>query len=377
MEKETNYLVEHSLPINVENIDSTVDTLEGQVRSQNIILAGEVPGVSGNSELQRHFFEAFNDVRNIDYLVAEIPYSAGELLNSYFSERNEESLNKVFENLIGRPYATEENRSFFRQLKLYLKNQGDKVKIVGIDYEYAPSLTLEYLASVMEGHDLAEYPVAKELVDARDRGFFQADYLKITLLKLHEELKADPVKGADVFKNDFKSVTHVLENLEKSYEQSEIDVDEQFSHTRSDQLVKNFLAVYDLAPEAVYFGQLANPAVMQSEHMNYDWFASAIQKERNTIKGKVLSILYTYEDCQRMVQVAGKAEKETLDLFKFDDRKMNNAINQPYTLISLIDKSAMFDEESIIFEKDFTGAVTEYFQYLVVVNESPASKELK
>ncbi len=377
MENETNYLVDMSMPIEPDKASSATAIFQKQLKSQNIILAGEVPGVSGNADLEKYFFEAFNNYNKVDYIIAEIPYSAGELLNDYFEESSEDSLNKAFSILTGRPYATEENRSLYRQLKLYLKSRNETVKIVGIDLEYEPEMTLEYLARQIQFKNLEEYPVAKELVDARNQGFLQADYLEITLMKLLNELREDPVRGANVFGGDLKAIIHVLENLEMTYNREKTNTNEQFNHERSDQLVRNFLAVYDLAPDAFYFGQLANPAVMQAEHMDYNWFASEIQNQRKEIKGKVISLLYTYEDCQRMIQLAGKDEKENLDLFKFDDRKMNNAVNQPFTLISLIDKESMFNEESVIFEKDFTGAVTEYFQYLVVLNESPASKALK
>ncbi len=377
MDNETKYLAGLSKPIDIGNAASTTAMLEKQILSQNIILAGEVPGVSGNAELQKYFFEAFNGMTEIDYLIAEIPYSAGEILNNYFDENNEASLDKVFLALEGKSYAIEENRSFFRQLKLLLKSKKQTVKIIGIDVEYAPQLSLQYLADVVSKKNTEAFPIAQELADARDKDFTQADYLELSFKKLLKSIRENPEVGKQTFGNEYDSVLHVLESLEVIYDEQDVAKNEQFNHDRSDQLVSNFLKVYDKDPEAMYFGQLANPAVMQSTHLNYDWFASAIQNERESAKGNVISLLYTYENCQRMIQLAGRAEKENLDLFKFDNKTMLSSIDQPYTLISLIEKDSLFNEESIIFEKDFNGAVTEYFQYLVVLNESPASKALK
>ncbi len=78
-----------------------------------------------------------------------------------------------------------------------------------------------------------------------------------------------------------------------------------------------------------------------------------------------------------MIQLAGRPEVEKLDLFKFDNKTVLKAINRPYTLISLIEKDSLFNEASIIFEKDFEGAVTDYFQYLIVLKDSPAAKALE
>lgn len=377
MDKETKYLAGLCEPIDISSAANTTAVLEKQILSQNIILAGEVPGVSGNTDLQKYFFEAFNGMRKIDYLIAEIPYSAGEILNSYLRESNEASLDKVFNALEGMPYATEENRSFYRQMKLLLKSRKQRIEVIGIDMEYSPELSLQYLADVIEKRSIDAFPIAKELVDAREKGFTQPDYLELSFKSLLKSIRENPEVAKEAFGEEHDSVLHVLEDLEMSYDEKDIDQNEQFNRDRSDQLVSNFLRVYDSAPNAMYFGQLANPAIMQSTHLNYDWFASAIQKERESAKGKVVSLLYTYENCQRMIQLAGRPENENLDLFKFDNKVMLSAIDQPYTLISLIEKDSLFNEESIIFEKDFDGAVTEYFQYLVVLNESPASKALK
>ena len=148
----------------------------------------------------------------------------------------------------------------------------------------------------------------------------------------------------------------------------------QFDKDRSDKMVENFLAVYDLAPQARYFGHLATPAVMHAEHLGFDWFASAIQLNRPALKGRVTTALYTYEDCERLVFVGGKPEKERLDLFKFDDRAVIRAVSQPYTIFSFFSEDNIFEDTSVIFEKDFNGPVTDYFQYLVVLNGSAASE---
>jgi len=376
MQKETEYLAEISQPITLGNASETTDVLENQVRSQNVVLTGVVPGVSGNAELQRYFFEAFNGVREIDYLIAEVPYSAGAFINQYLRETGEQSLERAFAGLEGKPYATEENRSFYRQLKLYLKENNQSVRVIGIDLEYAPEMALEYLSVVLSRYPTDTFPLAGELIEAQKKGFTQEDYLELSFMGLLNEFRQENELARSVYSRDYDVVIGILENLEMTYEEKDKGPNDLFDRDRSDQIVKNFLSIYDKAPNAMYFGQLANPAVMQSTHINYDWFASAIQKERESLKNKVISMLYTYEDCQRMVLLSGRAEKVKLDLFKFDNKSMLNSIDQPYTLISLIEKNSLFTDETIIFEKDFNGAVTDYFQYLVVLNESPASKTL-
>lgn len=377
MDKETKYLAELCEPIDLSHTDEVTSMLERQIMSQNIILAGEVPGVSGNAELQKYFFEAFNDMREIDYLVVEIPFSAGQMLNDYVLGADEDKLDEVFEVLKGKPYATEENRSFFRQLKLMLKSRGQTLRIVGVDLEYAPELSLNYLTKLMDKHPSQDFPLANELVEAREKGFVQADYLEITFLSLLKSFRENPDLAQATFSSDYNDILSVLENLELVYEEMESDKPDQFNHVRSDKMVDNFLRIYDKAPNAMYFGQLSNPAVMQSNHLNYDWFASAIQSKRESIEDSVVSLLYTYEDCKRMIQLAGRPEVEKLDLFKFDNKTVLKAIDQPYTLISLIEKDSLFNDASIIFEKDFEGAVTEYFQYLIVLKDSPAAKALE
>lgn len=376
MQKETQYLADISQPINLGKASDATSKLEKQIRTQNIILTGVVPGVSGNTELQKFFFEAFNGVRKIDYLVVELPYSVGAMINQYLKEDGEQSLERAFAGLEGRPYATEENRSFYRQLKLYLRENNQIIEVVGIDLEYAPEMTLEYLTTVLKRYQTQAFPVTGELIEAQRKGFKQEDYLELSFLNLLTQMREDNELAKSVYGDDYNSIVRVLENLEMIYEKKEEGPTDHFDRDRSDQLVRNFLSIYDKAPESVYFGQLANPAVMQSTHIDYDWFASAIQNERETIKDKVVSLLYTYENCQRMVLIGGRAESVKLDLFKFDDRTMLSAVKQPYTLISLIEKDTIFTDETIIFEKDFEGAVTEYFQYLVILNESPASKTL-
>ena len=377
MDKEAEYFAELSRPIDLNQTNDVTAMLEGQIMDQNIILVGEVPGVSGNSDLHKYFFEAFNDMREIDYLVVEIPFSAGEILNDYINGGDEDRLNQVFEILKGKAYATEEKRSFFRQMKLMLRSQKQAVRVVGIDLEYEPELSLTYLTEQFKSHPSENFPLASELVEAEEKGFLQPDYLEITFLSLLKDLRDNPDLAATTYGDDHSSILNVLENLELVYEEMKSDKPDQFDHVRSNRMVDNFLRIYDKAPEAMYFGQLSNPAVMQSTHLEYDWFASSIQKKRETVKGNVISLLYTYEDCKRMVQFAGRPEVEKLDLFKFDNKTVLKAINQPYTIISLIEKDSLFNDASIIFEKDFDGAVTEYFQYLIVLKDSPAAKALE
>ncbi|WP_430883751.1 hypothetical protein [Fusibacter sp. JL216-2] len=377
MDKETKYLAELCEPIDLSHTDDITAMFERQIRSQNIVLSGEVPGVSGNADLQKYFFEAFNGMREIDYLVVELPFSAGEILNGYMKETGEDKLDEVFDALKGKPYATEENRSFFRQLKLMLKSRGQTVRIVGVDLEYAPELSLNHLTSLIGKHASDAFPLASELIEAKEKGFIQADYLQVSFLSLLKDFRNDPDLAMETFGNDYGDILNILVNLELVYEEMDSDKPDLFNHVRSDRMVANFLRVYDNAPNAMYYGQLSNPAVMQSSHLDYDWFASAIQNERDSIKNKVVSLLYTYEDCKRMIQLAGRPEVEKLDLFKFDNKTVLKAINRPYTLISLIEKDSLFNEASIIFEKDFEGAVTDYFQYLIVLKDSPAAKALE
>ncbi len=376
IDQETEYLTKQSHGILTSDTQYMADQLERQASGRNIILTGVVPGVSGNAELLKYFYEAIDGVRQIDYLVVELPYSAGEMLNTYLRSRDEKSLKQVFQALEGTPYASEENRSFFRQLKLLLKDKNESVKIVGVDIEYLPELSLSYLSTLFSGYDAEAFPAARELAAAYEMGFTQPDYLELTFKSLYEDMQADPESASSAFGTDYMRVLNVLENLVTAYDNISNSSNEHFNHERSDSMVKNFLKVYDKAPDAMYLGQLSNPAVMQSNHLSYDWFASAIQKARKSVEGNVLSLLYTYENCKRMVYLDGKYEVEILDLFKFDEKKVLDAIDQTYTLISMIEKDTLFTEDAVIFEKDFDGPVSDYFQYLIVVNKSPASRPI-
>jgi hypothetical protein len=376
IEQETQYLTEIAHPILLSDVAYMTDAFEKQLDTQNIFLTGVVPGVSGNAELYKYFFEAVNARQGVDYLVIELPFTAGERLNAYMDTGSEVILNEVFDALAGTPYASDGNRSFFRKLYLIKKDMDIEFEIVGIDMEYMPKFALCYLVDVFKKHDLEGFDKAAELIQAQDKGFTQADYLELSFKSLRVDLEASPEGARAAFGEDTSKILHTLDNLLFAYAHSDKAVNEHFDKERSENLVRNFLGVYDTNPDAVYFGQLSNPAVMQSEHLQNDWFASAIQKARESIQGQVVSILYTYENCKRMVHVSGKAEVDVLDLFKFDDKSVLEAIDQRYTVFSMIEKDTVFNQKSVIFEKDFEGPVSDYFQYLVVINSSPPSKAL-
>lgn len=304
----------------------------------------ELHGFKENSNIRYHFLTYLNSSKNVNVYLGEISFSSGYLLNEYIHTGNEELLSKVFSFYEGSTFYTLEEYQFYQKLYIYNKNKSkeEKIKIYGIDIEHSLESTL----------------------------YFYNYYTNSSVDKVEEILKlsfSDPI------------LIHLQKSLTDYY---------NFYQTLNWQkrdlaMYHNYLFLKQTFNIDKFYSQLGAKHsyrdLLSDNFMSFTYFLS--HDLTSPVKDKVLSIHIFYKD-SKCLEV-GKVNSETIykKVFTRKTYKTDNlsVLKKAFNLINLQRENSPYMKELIWYntsENNKNKVTTDYYQYIILINNSEASTPL-
>ena len=75
--------------------------------------------------------------------------------------------------------------------------------------------------------------------------------------------------------------------------------DKLWNSTRDRMMYENFVKIFEKYHKGKYYGQWGLNHAFQGRQGGVDWFAALLDQEQDSpLKGKILSIVYLYQDCK-------------------------------------------------------------------------------
>lgn len=108
-------------------------------------------------------------------------------------------------------------------------------------------------------------------------------------------------------------------------------------------------------------------------------FAMYLNSKDSPVQGKVLSIAYVYTNSLCMARTGGNGNYAELKVYcEFKDIDIINKYNKTdITLMKLNGKSSPFIKRVYFIKGEEKGNTTDYFQYIILVNNSKATTPFK
>ncbi|MEL6672610.1 MAG: hypothetical protein AAFR61_10480 [Bacteroidota bacterium] len=304
--QEVQFLNQHhqTFSVQAEGVLPSLSLLDPYLQGPEIILAGEQHYLKESADLRFFFLRYTHQHAGVRYLLEELPFSMGYLLNQYVLSGDSSYLNRVFPHY-STPQRFKAWRSFYQKLAAFNQRLplGDKIQVIGLDVERMTEFdwmvqnpAFRLLRSMLAQHqvpigkvadlyscmgEMENYPfdeaVSKQ-VQSRMRSFVEYWYQEWD--SFHEML------GEDFF------AAHIMiTGLHQSWQYP----GDKLAPYRDDFMYQSFRLLYPtFAVEARCFGQFGSihtPLEAGKRPLG----TQLQQAEHSPVRGRTLSIRYAYE----------------------------------------------------------------------------------
>ncbi|MFN7115987.1 MAG: erythromycin esterase family protein [Saprospiraceae bacterium] len=338
----------------------------------DVFLTGENHAIAANTEIYYLLLQYYKQKVNFRYLLVELQYAAGATLQRYLDTGDEEMLAELMHSFGGSFYATRENFEFWKKVRAYnlTLEPERRIQVIGIDVEHNGQRALRYLQSLLPATSPpGEIAISMQKLQA----FSNVNYAKNSAsMQMLESLQDQLEMQGSVFENylgeHFFAFEFTLQNtLNAAYfyqNGGKLEDREQF-------IQQNFIKIYKHYTPGKYFGQWGGFHVVQKG--THPSLANFLQYDiQSPVIGKVLSVFIAYQNSQyRKQRNEGVGTVESLE----KDNPYTQFAQSPYTLFGLTGTNSPFTRNIhwwITTEKPNGGVTTDYFQYLLLVKDSPA-----
>lgn len=359
IEKENNieYLKNNMTVVDVNNLEdfSDLGMLKGELEDKEVFLTGEVHGVQGNKELEMKFLKFFKELGNVEYYLCEMQYSDTYYLNKYLETGNEKILKKLYGAMSKDAQGyNKDDYNYWKNVYAYNKtlSNEDKIRLVGIDIVHNEGTALEYLEDIILekgiNNNLLLGKIFEKSINYND--------IYVNFDEVLDEFHIKEDEYREWLQEEFIGVKHTVSNL--VYGSKAYAAGDNYNNVRDEYMWKNFKEIYEELPKGKYFGQWGWGHIFQQEAFGSKWLATFMNSDESPVKGRVLSILYGYENCNA---VGMKDQK--FNVFIDNPKGIRDMDNENYTMFKL-------DGEELVFEGK------KVHQYLVVIKDAEASERL-
>lgn len=352
-----------------------MDILDKNLRGKDIILTGELHGINLDDELRIKLLSYLKEKINIKYYLMETSYSNAYFMNKYLKTGDEKILKEAYKNFYGTYSYNEDEYNLIKYIYEYNKtlDEKDKIEIVGIDLEFQMANAYKYVKEVFNEENLSQD--VKGYIERLSvkSGYYSNDNsmkesykkLKINCEEFLKEIDGNQDYYKNILKKEFTGVKNVLESI-ITLANISLGIGEP-TEIRERRIYNNFMALDSQLEKGKYFGQWGNLHVVENmsedENNQIDSFATRLRKS-NKYKGKVLSISYLYQNCMHIETPIGESG--------YTERKVWESMTDEFKVYN--------EEDCYIFDINKKSSPYEekaYIDYIVVINNSKASKPLK
>lgn len=343
-------------------------------------MAGELHGVKMNYELQLELIKYLNSKAGVRYILGEFGYSVGEYINKYLDTGDEKILEYVVKNSEGSIFGSNEFYEFLKKIQEYNTTiaEDKKIKFVGIDLEMKLSFAVDYLSSIISSKEkiastpalIERFKKEKNNINSIENHDRFADLLKL----LQKDMEENAGEYKEYLGDRYFDFCMVIDNIVVHVSA------EKYSYVeiREKNIYDNFKRIYDIYQDGKFFGQFGYGHVYQENIIdslyNSGRFGMYLNKDDSPVKDKALSISYGYKDCYNNYHCLSSENHRQ----EITSANINNVdiidkyLDSDITVFKLNGKKSPFKDELYFVQKTDRGTTTDYFQYLIIMKDSPA-----
>jgi len=367
------YLKQNSSDINLDDDTfKSLTLLDSDAENNTVFLSGETHAIAKNEALQLYFLRYFNQRHGVKYLLTEQGYAVSQLINQYLSTGDESILKDIYRQLEGTAAWNKEQYDFWIALRRYNDTLPPerKITVVGIDIEHQPVTAFKYLYSLLPP-DRAPEDIAANIEELRK------SYNNPAIRTLAVGLQKDNRNYAKEYQKylgekyfDFSFVVDNIVNRNKCYASSD-----HFAKLREECIRNNAVRIYKHFPAGKYYGEWGLEHTYLSDHggqmAELDCLATFLNKKFAPTKGRVISIAYFYSNCQQMTWGKDYGQEEYRDYVQ--DHLLNQVAEDNLCLLKFNGSNSPFTQKPYFVADAKGGATTDYYQYGVLIKNSPAA----
>lgn len=389
--KKNDYLTRNSGLWKNHDFENFERVFTPEILNNQLILIGEGHGTQASYEIEFDLLRKLKMHTNFRYLLLELGYLDGLLLNEYLLTGEEDKLNEFFTAHKGSFYYNKSVRAFYYNLYQFNMSLPVKQRIIllPIDLEFGYRQALKYLQEKVFVGEAASTLAAMELA--------KLDALKgdgKTLMESFNPIYSTFIKNSSLYKqfldSQFDDAAYLMHNI---HERFDIAIKNNFNTRRDSVMVENFNVYkhrYQLNDEKLV-GLFGSFHIKQYDQPNAIRMAALLKKEA-ALKG-IASVMLCYEGGTVMapkytatVQIdTAKVLYKTLInqmdycLDSMEDGDLLKAYVKPEkgVLFNLTTKPSPFIKgKSFLMINDQYANTTDLFQVLILLNYSAATEPI-
>lgn len=348
--------------LNLEDKEyKALDELEKDLDQYELYLTGESHGIQMNYQLMEYFAKFFVEKADVKYILLEGGYATGELLNTYLETGDEAYLYSVMKAFEGTMSYSEDELAYLKNIYDYNQTLPDdkKIQFVGIDIEHQRILALKYLQELIPSKAI---PTQIEDIVLEIKNWDTSLYLSdIFIARWNESFSRCEEIYKTYLEEKYFNFKFTLNNL---------TVNPKDGFARESAIINNFITLYEVLPKGKYFGQWGafHTALKQSKMTMAQPFATVINRDYESLRNKVMSLFYLYDDCQRI-------DASTTQLHDTENTWINKKIVKQETPF-IVKTDAPYFKIKFVLDNRLSLSKNDLYQYLVVITDSPAAKKI-
>lgn len=360
----------------------------------DVFLMGNLIGTKTSEDLGFKFLKYFKENAGVRYYIQEAPYSLTARLNEYLSSGDERILNDIFKLVKGTMMWNKSEYDKWKKIYEYNKSlpKNEQIIVIGIDAEYDSGGAIKFMHSLIPESTAPNKiePIIKELNNL----YVNPNTMEKAKKDFCTNLKQSITENRDIYNGYFGDKLFDLElvndnilagfDFSSAYSKSA----NEYNTVRSKNMYENFKKIYARVQNTgkFYWEFQSNPAyIFQKSHKGVDYLGSLINSESSPVKGKVLSIMSIYKNCDSMYQGQnGKYSRTTVTNYAAFDNPLDSFIETDNTLFKLNGDNSPFEKDLIWPDNYFdpgtrqgNEVTTDYYQYIVVIKNSKATEPLE
>lgn len=391
-----NYLDKNYSSLNVSDDKnySSFSLLNNELNNNQVFLLGSIAGTKTNEDIGTKLLKYFKESAGVRYYIQDIPYSLAGLLNEYLASGDDKILDDTFKSVKGTMLWNKADYDKWKKIYEYNKSlsKNEKIIVIGIDAEFGGGTVFKFMHSFVPNTAAPSkiQPVMKELNDL----YTSPTNNDKTIKDFSTDLKKSIDENTDVYKgyfgDSFFDLEFINDNILAGFEIANAysKGENEFNKVRNKILYDNFKKLYSrIQNTGKFYGELqSNPGeIFQKTHKNIDYFGALINSKDSPVKGKILSIMPLYKNCDFMVQTQnGKYSRRTISNYASIDNPLDPFIDDDITLFRLKGDASPFQKDLIWPDNYFdpgtrrgSETTTDYYQYAVVIKNSKAVESLE
>ncbi|MBD1365905.1 hypothetical protein IDJ77_18975 [Mucilaginibacter sp. ZT4R22] len=383
----TDYLAKNYATWDGEGFANIKRVFTPEVLKNQLFLIGEGHGIKYSYDIQFNLVAYLQKTAGIRYLLVELGYIDGLMLNNYLQTGDESKYEAVFAGYAGTYYYNKSVHEFYR--KLYALNRSlpaeKSIMILPVDIEFGHRKAIKYLQQNIFTGDNANTPVGVAInkIDA-EKGVGKD--IANEIIKLYPAYKADSALYKKALGKLYFDATFLLRN---TYERLSIALKGNSDTRRDSVMLENFNIYkqrYKLQNQKL-MGLFGGFHIKQTDQPKDLRFA-ALLKRSAAVKG-LCSALMVYNGGYAMSPKPNRDTIKTGNIYRQAENLSDYCIQsvsdgdllEAYhktakgVLFNLSAKGNPFKgDKSFLMGKDQYANINEMYQLLILINDSPATE---